>query len=58
MKKHSTFGNAELAQKMASKFGAQEPVKVEMRYAKQVKAFIRKIEEEHQKAAECKLKFG
>lgn len=59
MEKPSTFGNAELAKKMASKFGtSQESVKVDMRYAKEVKVFISKVEDAHQKAAESELVFG
>lgn len=59
MKKPATFGNAELAKKMASKFGtSSESVKVDLRYAKEVQTFIRKVEEAHQKAADSTLVFG
>ena len=59
MEKQATFGNADLAKKMASRFGtSQESVQVEMRYAKEVQLFIRKVEEAHKKAAESKLVFG
>jgi len=59
MKKQGTFGNADLAKKIASQFGTtQETVKIEMRYTKVVQNFIRKIDEAHQKAAESKLTFG
>ena len=59
MKKQATFGNADLAKKIASQFGTtQETVKAEMRYTEVVQAFIRKVEEAHKKAAESKLKFG
>jgi hypothetical protein len=59
MEKQSTFGNADLARKMADKFGtSQESVKVDMRYAKEVQAFIRKVEDAHKKAAKSKLVFG
>lgn len=59
MEKQATFGNADLAKKMASKFGTgQESVQVEMRYAKEVRQFIQKVEEAHKKAAESKLVFG
>ncbi len=59
MKKQSTFGNADLAKKMASKFGtSQDLVHVEMRYAKEVQTFLRKMEEAHKKAADSKLVFG
>jgi len=59
MEKQATFGNAELARKMASQFGTNlETVKVDMRYAKEVQTFIRKVEEAHQKAAESTLVFG
>jgi pyrroline-5-carboxylate reductase len=59
MKKQGTFGNADLAKKIASQFGTtQEAVKAEMRYTKVVQTFIRKVDEAHKKAAESKLKFG
>jgi hypothetical protein len=59
MEKQATFGNADLAKKMASRFGtSQKSVQVEMRYAKEVRLFIRKVEEAHQKAAGSKLIFG
>ncbi len=59
MKKQSTFGNADLAKKMASKFGtSQDSVQVEMRYAKEVQTFLKKVEEAHRKAANSKLAFG
>ncbi len=58
MKKQSTFGNADLAKKMAAKFSnGQETVQVEMRYAKEVENFIRKVDEAHEKAATSKLAF-
>lgn len=56
MKKQGTFGNADLAKKIVSQFGTtREAVKVEMRYTKEVQAFIRKVDEAHKKAAESKL---
>jgi hypothetical protein len=59
MEKQSTFGNADLAKKMASQFGtSQESVKVDMRYAKEVQAFILKVEDAHNNAAKSKLVFG
>ena len=59
MEKQATFGNADLAKKMASRFGmSSESVKVEMRYTKEVQTFIRKVEEAHQKASKSKLVFG
>ena len=59
MEKQATFGNADLAKKIASQFGtSQETVKAEMRYTKEVRTFIRKVEEAHKKAAESKLSFG
>ena len=59
MKKQSTFGNTDLAKKMVSKFGiSQDSVQVEMRYAKEVQIFLRKVEEAHKKAADSKLVFG
>lgn len=59
MEKHSTFGNADLAKKMAKQFGtSHQSVKVDMRYTKEVQTFIRKVEEAHQKAAKSTLVFG
>ncbi len=59
MGKQSTFGNVDLAKKMASRFGTnQKFVRAEMRYAKEVQAFLRKMEEAHKKAADSKLVFG
>ena len=59
MEKQATFGNADLAKKMAARFGKnKEAVQVEMRYAKEVGLFIRKVEEAHKKAADSKLVFG
>jgi hypothetical protein len=59
MEKHTTFGNADLARKMAMQFGtSSQPVKVDMRCTKEVQAFIRKVEEAHQKAANSTLIFG
>lgn len=58
MEKQATFGNADLARKMATQFGtSHETVKVDMRYAKEVQTFIRKVEEAHKKAAESTLTF-
>jgi len=43
---------------MAAQFGkAREPVKVEMRYADDVRKFIGKIASAHEKAAQSKLAF-
>jgi hypothetical protein len=59
MEKQATFGNTDLAKKIASQFGTnQDTIKVEMRYTKEVHAFLRKIDEAHQKAANSKLVFG
>ncbi len=59
MEKQATFGNADLARKMATQFGtSRETVKVDMRYAKEVQTFIRKVEDAHKKAAESTLTFG
>ncbi len=59
MEKKATFGNADLAKKMATRFGTnQDTVQVEMRYAKEVQTFLRKIEKAHKKAADSKLVFG
>jgi hypothetical protein len=58
MEKHATFGNADLAEKMATRFGTSpKAVHVEMRYTKEVQTFIRKVEEAHQKAAKSALVF-
>jgi hypothetical protein len=59
MEKHATFGNADLAEKMATQFGtSSKAVHVDMRYTKEVQTFIRKIEKAHQKAANSSLIFG
>jgi 5S rRNA maturation endonuclease (ribonuclease M5) len=58
MEKLTTFGNAELAKKMASQFGAKKSVQVKMRYAKEAAKFIQKVEEAHEKAANSVLLFG
>lgn len=59
MKKQGTFGNTDLAKKVASQFGRpQDAVEAKMRYTKVVQTFIRKVDEAHQKAAKSKLKFG
>lgn len=59
MKKQGTFGNADLAKKIASQFGKmQDAVGAKMRYTKVVQTFIHKVDEAHQKAAKSKLKFG
>lgn len=59
MKKHATFGNTDLAKKIASQFGTtQDSVKAEMRYTKVVQTFIRKVDEAHRKASKSKLAFG
>lgn len=59
MEKHATFGNTDLAKKIASQFcTTQETIKVEKRYTQEVQAFLRKIDEAHQKAANSKLVFG
>lgn len=58
MTKPATFGHADLAKKMAAQFGTTgKPVKVEMLYAEEVRKFIGKIAEAHQKAAQSKLAF-
>ena len=59
MEKQMTFGNAELAKKMVSRFGeVQESVKTEIRYAADVESFIRKIEDARREAAKSTLVFG
>ena len=58
MDNRSTFGNAALAQKMASRFGAEpRTVQVRMRYAREVRKFIDKVEDAHRKAGNSKLVF-
>lgn len=58
MVKQHTFGNADLARKMTSRFGTGgEALKVKMQYTKEVRSFISKIEEAHKKAAQSKIKF-
>ncbi len=52
MGKQAAFGNVDLARKMASRFGSdREPIRVKMRYAKEILKFIRKIDKAHKKAA-------
>jgi len=58
MEKQATFGNVALAKKMATQFGTKKAVSVEMRYSKEVRSFIRKVEEAHRKAAVNDLVFG
>lgn len=58
MENQSTFGNADLAKKMALQFGSRRVVRVDMRYNNEVQSFIRKIDEAHQKAATSTLVFG
>jgi hypothetical protein len=58
MEKQATFGNVALAKKMAIQFGTKKSVTVEMRYAKEAKSFIRKVEEAHRNAASSDLVFG
>ncbi len=58
MGKQAAFGNVDLARKMASRFGSdREPIRVKMRYAKEILKFIRKIDKAHKKAAQSKLVF-
>lgn len=59
MTKRATFGNAVLAGKLTARFGTKKEGKnVEMQHVSQVREFIRKAEEVHQKAANSKLVFG
>lgn len=58
MEKQMTFGNAELAKKMALEFGSGASIKVEMRYDTEVRSFLRKVEEAHRLAADADLVFG
>ena len=53
------FTSAEIAREMLRLFGdeAQEGIKVEMKYCKEVAEFVRKIEEAHRNAAKSKLVF-
>lgn len=54
-----TFGNVELAKKMLERFGdGSPPIKVELLYTKEVTAFIQKVEQAHQNAANSTLHFG
>jgi len=52
-----SFGNPQIADTMAEKFGEGQELKVEMRYTPQVLEFIRKMEVAHQEAANSKLVF-
>lgn len=57
-KEQSTFGNAALADKMASQFGTKKNIEIQMRYAKQARTFIRKVEKAHKAAACSETVFG
>lgn len=57
MAKSMSFGNPQIADKMAEKFGKGQELKVEMRYTPQVLEFIKKIETAHEEAAKSKLAF-
>jgi len=57
-KEQATFGNATLAFKMASQFGAKKAIPIHMRYAKQAMSFIRKVEKAHKAAACSETVFG
>ncbi len=52
-----SFGNPQIADTMAEKFGEGRELKVEMRFTPQVLEFIRKIETAHQEAAKSTLVF-
>lgn len=59
MQKEGTFGNIDLANKIASQFGtSHNAVEAKMRYAKVVQTFISKVDEAHKKAGDSKLKFA
>ncbi|MBW2522057.1 MAG: hypothetical protein JRD64_05090 [Deltaproteobacteria bacterium] len=59
MNQQNTFGNADLAKKIASRSGTtQQTVKVKMRYNGVVQKFILKIAQAHKKAAVSTLRFG
>jgi len=59
MNKQKTFGNPALTQKLVAKFGAnKETVKTKMRYSKEVRNFVDKIESANKKTSKSELVFG
>lgn len=57
-KDRKTFGDAELARKMAERFGGDnKTISVELRHTEEVTAFVRKVEEARQQAATSDLVF-
>lgn len=58
MDSQMTFGNAELAKKMALEFGSSEPLQVELKFDAEIRSFLRKVEEAHRLAADSELVFG
>jgi hypothetical protein len=59
VKKLDTFGNADLARKIVSKFGTtQGKINAKMRHTKEVRKFIFKVNNSHNEAADSTLKFG
>jgi len=52
------FTSPKIAKEMKKKFGAKaETVEVTMKYRKEVKSFVKKIEKAHKKAGKSKLIF-
>ncbi|MEI8246999.1 MAG: hypothetical protein WCI51_14295 [Lentisphaerota bacterium] len=53
-----TYSSQKLTRELSKQFGDQvRPVKIEMKYTKEVGAFIRKMEEAHRATANSKLVF-
>ncbi|MBI4778662.1 hypothetical protein HY792_07075 [Candidatus Desantisbacteria bacterium] len=52
MKEKSTFGNPQIALRMAKEFSgtSQKTIVVEMRYTQQVQKFVQEIENAHKRA--------
>ena len=54
----NTYSSQKLTRELSKQFGDQvRPVKIEMKYTKEVGAFIRKVEEAHRATANSKLVF-
>ena len=59
MKTATEFCSPEIARKMAKLFGARaKTVTLEMKYARPVRAFVRKIDQAHKQVANGNLVFG
>lgn len=57
MQETISFGNPQIADTIAEKFGDGKEIKIEMRYTSQVLGIIKDIEQAHADAAHSKLTF-